>query len=1000
MFVDHLRPLLLAFLLPVSQVAADPDLALMPRPEDYTSMWWAGGFPTVVPGAPWERCIQTGHYAMVLDTEAMTIPHLGAVPAGISYIDCNAGDTAAWRDLPAAELQLMIAVNGQRYQCTGAEPWGRFSGPRTIESGRFLQRADVTDLVFESKDGDRLNVEARFESVAWSDRLGLILAAGPGLQSIRAGEESFGRSGGGYGLDGGNELVISHGLALDPERFSLGLWVYVPIDYRVSARTWPWLVCKNRNEHADGNFGIMLVDGRAEARMNIGGGAKNMFSVVGKRLRLGGWNHLAMTYDGDWLRLFLNGQQAGEEKVGRRRKPGRDALVFGRRGDGGGDGYRFRGVIDEIRLVDRALDAQQIQQWFREPNGGIQPTHEWSFQADGEALETIPRERWENPMLEVAVSRGGRRLGQRQHGVEATLMIDPARFEVIAATDPPVVVAADGNVIDLDQSRGWYRINLDSLVPTLPDGDPGRRNDAIETIRLSLSNPGEREQIARLMFEKTARGFRQRIGSPITGVTAILRDSGGVPAGIPVQLSKNWHQAPEGGSYAGTWFHGISQLRLPAKSSVELELVMANGHWGGVPAASHAQLSLIGWGTNQRWDQSALGAWGESFCYEPDQIQGKCSITDVRPLMVRPMNGAKQWSWTNNVGGGDFFRSFDAGGARESHRAMRASYLRYGPCLTEVIYSGRIGDWARHSEVVSLARTDDIVRACYRLRLDVERDTDLSRFVIFQVGADTYNQTREAKLAIGNESGLINEWESHAGLAGYQGAARECRGRVPWISMHEGAPFRERERRGAWANRGIVIRSWQARLGGEEASPWIAEHGVNSRGGATSTIDIVPPPGVTQLQAGDFVEAVLEYVVVPQAAGDYYGPNPALRSSLEADGNTWRMIRREALGNDRRIDVRRGTLEATYPDVRIRADGGKATIALEGGVGHIPITITGLGTYRGFELRIDGKVLDQSVHGNDFWQCDFDADARSWSLCYNLPSGGNESRLIEFAPRP
>ena len=96
-------------------------------------------------------------------------------------------------ELPGAELSLVLKVDGKRYTCSGSEEWSRFTGPRLIESGRFLQRADVTDLVFLSEAGERLNVEARFETIAWADRLGLVLAARPGLQKIAVGKEAFGR---------------------------------------------------------------------------------------------------------------------------------------------------------------------------------------------------------------------------------------------------------------------------------------------------------------------------------------------------------------------------------------------------------------------------------------------------------------------------------------------------------------------------------------------------------------------------------------------------------------------------------------------------------------------------------------------------------------------------------------------------------------------------------------------------------------------------------------
>jgi hypothetical protein len=220
-----------------------------------------------------------------------------------------------------------------------------------------------------------------------------------------------------------------------------------------------------------------------------------------------------------------------------------------------------------------------------------------------------------------------------------SLVFDPR--SLAADEKSPVVVKASEfatgkeRPVGFDATLGWHRVNLDGIEPIAPPGGKNPSNDAIERVKLKLSNPTDHEQIARLMFEKTARGFLQRIGTPITGVSAVLRDKDGNPTGIPVQLSKNWHNEPEGGVYAGQWFHGISQVRLPAKVEVELELVLAYGHWGGVAAASHAQLCLIGWGSNQLWDQSALGAWGESICYEPDQAQRGNTITDVRPLMVR-----------------------------------------------------------------------------------------------------------------------------------------------------------------------------------------------------------------------------------------------------------------------------------------------------------------------------------------------------------------------------
>ncbi len=988
--------------------AVEP-LPLMPRVEDQTQLWWAEGFPGTIPTAPWLRVVQTGSYAMVLNTETLSIPHLG----GVSGLQDD------WHELPAAELALSMTVDGTRYRCTASGKWSRFTGPRLIESGCFFQRADVTNMEFKADDGSRLNVDARFETAAWSDRLGLILAARPGVIPITAGESAFGRVGGGFGLDGTNHLEVPENASLDAEQFTMELWVFVPADYQAGLHA-PWLVCKSFNEAANGNIGFMIANGQPRALMNIGGGAAN--AVVAKpagrsSLKIDSWNHLAMSYDGDTLRLFVNASLESETKVVKKRVPGKGGLAFGRRHDGIGDGFRFRGVVDEIRFYDRVLKLEELRErWVHPqvPQPRMKPVMEWTFNAQGQASMTKLRETWKQAAMDITLMTAKGKLHQHVDLPHDQLWTDGRENEVSLVLDPltgkaletksPVIVAASEKTsgaarpVVYEPALSRHRINLDGIEPIAPSGGTNPSNDAIERVKVTLSNPTDTEQIARLMFEKSERGILQRIGTPITGVSAILRDADGQPTGIPVQLSKNWHNEPENGVYAGQWFHGNSQVHLPAKANIELELTLAYGHWGGVAAASHAQLCLIGWGSNQLWDQSALGAFGETLCYEPDQAQANCIITDVRPFMVRSMGDGKPFGWTSNVGGGDFLCFFDPGGERVPHSAMRTTYHKQGPCLTEVTYAGRLGTGITHSTTVSLARTDDIVRGVYHVRFDVQKATDFSRFVLFQIGADTYTSTSERKMALGNETGLIKEWNTQWGGNAYRTQPIECAGRLPWISLHEGE-LRHNEKGGAGANRGIVIRAWKARLGGKDAAPWIAEHGVTRHKEDASTLDLVPPPGVTRFEPGDFIEATLEHVLMPQFAKDYYGPNEALRTALTKDENTWRMIQREAVGNDRRINMKQGQLQHTWPAITIAADHDKAEFTLTHGLGYVPVTFTGLSTTRGFTLFIDDKPLNQSIHGNDFWQTNYDPESKTWSQTYNVPIEDAKPHVLRFVQR-
>jgi len=617
---------------------------------------------------------------------------------------------------------------------------------------------------------------------------------------------------------------------------------------------------------------------------------------------------------------------------------------------------------------------------------------------------------WDDAVLEVELRAQDKVLRARWSQDQAvnvsdnqwhsvTLPISTDRFEKYRR--PDISVAANdlqSNTscpVKYDTSLACHRINLNEVKPKDPSGNRDSHNDILERVRLRIQNNAPHRQSVRVMFEKSRGGFHHKVGSPITGVSAILRDADGNPTGIPVQISKNWHNQREAGPHSGLWLHAFSQINLPPKAEIELELTICYGHWGGVPAASHAQLCLIGWGSNQHWSQSAIGAWGESVCFEPEQVQANCTVTDVRPLMVNAGHHDKQWKWTSNVGGADAIRFFDPKGERIAHSAVHTTYQRYGPCLTEVTFEGNVGAGITHSNTFNLARTDDVVRGTYRIRLDVSKPMNFSRLVLFQIGADTYSYTSERKMALGNVDGLIRQWSTQPGGNVYRTEPIECTQLPTWISLHD-AVAREDSVKGAWANRGLVLRSWQARLGGKQTQPWIAERGLTIHRRESSTLDILPPPAVTRLEKGDFVEMTIEQIVVPQHAGQYYGPNRQLQAALQQHGNTWKMILREAVENNREIEVDQGTLLKTYPDIRVQANNDHASLHVRGGLGYVPITFTNLASHDGHVLYVDDQVLDQSIHGNDFWQTDYDPIAKRWSRTYNLPLENGTSHAIEL----
>ncbi|MDC0088368.1 hypothetical protein OAI07_02380, partial [Akkermansiaceae bacterium] len=226
-------------------------------------------------------------------------------------------------------------------------------------------------------------------------------------------------------------------------------------------------------------------------------------------------------------------------------------------------------------------------------------------------------------------------------------------------------------------------------------------------------------------------------------------------------------------------------------------------------------------------------------------------------------------------------------------------------------------------------------------------------------------------------------WSTTDAQGEYINPPTEHTGKNPWFSLHDAEDTGDKGM--ILANRGFVIRSWKAKLGGKDASPWVGEYGVYRNKKNFSILDITPPDGLSELLPGDYVDAVIEYIVMPKKAAHYYGPNKQLKAALKKAANTGHMIFREAKYNSHQVKMVSGKLQHTFPDLRVETVNNKAHLKFNSGLGYVPFTFTGLTSHAGYSLQVNGKKLDQSVHGNDFWQTDFDFKTQTWSITYNVP---------------
>jgi uncharacterized repeat protein (TIGR03803 family) len=121
--------------------------------------------------------------------------------------------------------------------------------------------------------------------------------------------------------------------------------------------------------------------------VNVGGSDISVVDNTG--LPLNAWSHVAMTYDGAMLRLYINGAEAGRRALtGRIIATNRDLRI------GGNDvwGEFFNGRIDEVRLYNRALQPAEIVRDMRTPivNDTLAPVVTIDSLTDGAVLSGMP----------------------------------------------------------------------------------------------------------------------------------------------------------------------------------------------------------------------------------------------------------------------------------------------------------------------------------------------------------------------------------------------------------------------------------------------------------------------------------------------------------------------------------------------------------------------------------------------------------------------------------
>lgn len=985
--------------LPTVLKGADPggSLPVEFSVRDYTFGYWPNGMRKRDDDkSPDLLYLETGHYGFSLDIGDFRKTRFGLFDDELDYKGALDAGASRMDGLDGAELTIELESKGRVFRAVsckaGAPPPKRrlTSHAWLWESGRFAQHFELKGLDFKDGNGRGLGVSGSLGLVAWPDTLSMTLDVSPSLQTV---------DGWHSGVAGNGVCVmekpwqVEHKAELESPQMSVECWVKLPEDYETPGRK--YLLSKNGHEGTPGHYSISLRHGRLSANMNLGGGADGRISISQRGiLKYGTWNHLAMTTDGKSVRFYLNGALQGSRPISRERVSGKGALLLGH---GGHRRDRVaKAVFDELRVWSRALSQEEVKAHAADPEkqpeaGGLQ--YNETFDRYGAAAVFDPE--WSDVIFRVRLDGGGKSW-KAERRIEGTWSVGRKERLVLHCDIGGNQEARKAVSLEVSAGdNGSYPVRFDPKYNCMVAEvrkikrnwkKSGGYNDIrdYDEFEIVVENPGTKA--VRLPFLLDLYPVAN-----ITGLCPILCDADGVPTGIPVQQSKNWHYLK-----TGNYLRAFTQIpAAPGRS--EYRLRIPYGFYGTLPSASHAQLSLVGYGGHGRWDQLAIGCWGETICFDMDMSLTEVAITDVRMLMARNGLEGKKWNWTDAGWGGDWLSVKDGRERKLLFNEMKTAYLSQGPCLTDVHYDGNYGS---EGEVdlkarVQTLRTDDFARTFQTFHYTFRKELSAAGSWLFKIGRT--GNSISPRIAYGNAEGAVVDEAVPSTLRDGE-LYRErvsMEGDAPWWIGFPGG-FLSGNRTWGTGSRGWVIRSYRASFGGKEYTVPSFSMPVlrTSEEGVNLDLLLTPPVGVEKFLAGDTVEMEIEWITFPRVADDYYGPNESFRKHLEEHPKSWRTIYREAAGNNLEIEAEGGTVLQRYPLV-VRAGGPEVRLRLKGGCGAVPVRFEGLKSALGNRLFqiIDGQEVsfDPSVHGNDYWQTEYDPVGKSYAVTFNLPLDELES---------
>jgi len=232
-------------------------------------------------------------------------------------------------------------------------------------------------------------------------------------------------------FDGGDRVVVENPVGLDPDQITVECLVNfgrIAWGDGYSSTDNQWIACKG-SECADGAYRLSQ-GGYAEDDPTLVWAVDQPYQSHRVKVRYplepDRWYHLAGTYDGTTLKLFVDGELADEEDIGPVTVGNDESLYLGHSSLTGWE-YFLTGGLDEVRIWDYARQQAEIQADMGAALTGDEPglIGYWNFEEE-------PSSQW---ALDATAFQSHGRLGTSEgpDSADPTRVPEPALLSILAA---------------------------------------------------------------------------------------------------------------------------------------------------------------------------------------------------------------------------------------------------------------------------------------------------------------------------------------------------------------------------------------------------------------------------------------------------------------------------------------------------------------------------------------------------------------------------------------